>query len=41
MMRYTLNDFQEGLILIDFKMDYFTRKFAEKQTLTLVTVSGH
>ena len=34
-MKYTLDDFQEWLILIDFKMNYFTKEFAEEQKLTL------
>lgn len=34
-MKYTSNNFQEWLILIDFKMDYFTGEFAEEQNLTL------
>lgn len=34
-MGYTQDDFQEWLILIDFKMDYFTKDFAEENKLTL------
>ncbi len=34
-MKYTADDFQEWIILIDDKMDYFTRKFAEEQNLIL------
>ena len=34
-MKYTSDDFQDWLILIDFKMEYFTNEFAEEQKLTL------
>lgn len=34
-MGYTQDDFQEWLILIDFKMDYFTGEFAEEQKMKL------
>ena len=34
-MAYTQDDFQEWIFLIDFKMDYFTGEFAEKQNLIL------
>lgn len=34
-MAYTQENFQEWLILIDFKMDFFTEEFAKEQNLTL------
>ena len=34
-MGYTQDDFEEWLILIDFKMDYFTGEFAKEQKLKL------
>lgn len=34
-MTYTQENFQEWLILIDFKMDFFTEEFAKEQNLTL------
>ncbi|WP_137655366.1 hypothetical protein [Bifidobacterium moukalabense] len=34
-MKYTSDDFQDWLIPIDFKMEYFTNEFAEEQKLTL------
>jgi len=34
-MGYTQDDFEEWLILIDFKMDYFTGEFAKEQNLKL------
>ena len=34
-MGYTQDDFEEQLILIDFKMDYFTGEFANEQKLKL------
>ena len=37
-MGYTQDDFEEWLILIDFKMDYFTGEFANEQKLSLITV---
>lgn len=34
-MGYTQDDFEEWLVLIDFKMDYFTGEFAKEQNLKL------
>lgn len=34
-MAYTQEDFQEQIFQIGFKMDYFTREFAEKEGLNL------
>lgn len=34
-MAYTQENFQEWLILIDFKMVFFTEEFAKEQNLTL------
>ena len=34
-MAYTQEDFQEWIFQIGFKMDYFTREFAEKEGLNL------
>ena len=34
-MAYTQEDFQEWIFQIGFKMDYFTREFAEEQGLHL------
>ena len=34
-MSYTQDDFEEWLILIDFKMDYFTDTFARENNLKL------
>lgn len=34
-MAYAQENFQEWLILIDFKMDFFTEEFAKEQNLTL------
>ena len=34
-MAYIQENFQEWLILIDFKMDFFTEEFAKEQNLTL------
>ena len=34
-MTYTQEDFQEWIFQIGFKMDYFTREFAEEQGLHL------
>ena len=34
-MAYTQEDFQEWIFQIGFKMDYFTREFAEKEWLNL------
>ena len=36
-MGYTQDDFEEWLILIDFKMDYFTGEFAKEQKLKLLS----
>ena len=34
-MAYTQEDFQEWIFQIGFKMNYFTREFAEKEGLNL------
>ena len=34
-MAYTQDDFEDWIILIDFKMDYFTGEFAKEQNLKL------
>ena len=34
-MAYTQDDFEDWIILIDYKMDYFTGEFAKEQNLNL------
>lgn len=36
-MAYTQDDFEDWIILIDFKMDYFTGEFVKEQNLNLIT----